>query len=285
MNKKKHVYIYGGLGNQMFQYAFYLSLKKKGIPCVLDASMFLVNKSHNGFELFDVFGIKEDYFCAPSWLGKGYLIYQKLFIPKSSFFQEKMFSYCADVYKSACRYYSGCWLSEDYFKFFSDEIRSIYQFTGVDENAQEASVEMASDNTVSIHVRRGDYLRYPRYCVCDEQYYKDAIDLIKIKVGNPFFFVFSDDTAWASQMMENFNLRYKVIDFNKGNRSFQDMYLMSQCRHHIIANSTFSWWGAWLDPRPDKIVIAPSTWFNIRQVRIDCDGWHIINVDRKKEEI
>ena len=80
MYKKKHVYIYGGLGNQMFQYAFYLSLKKKGVPCVLDASLFLVNKSHNGFELFDVFGIKEDYFCAPSWLGKGYLIYQKLFI-------------------------------------------------------------------------------------------------------------------------------------------------------------------------------------------------------------
>ena len=276
----KHVYLYGGLGNQMFQYAFYLSLKQRGIPCVLDISMYLVEKAHNGLELFDVFGIKEDYFKAPSWLGRGYLLYQKFFIPQRSIFPEKIFTYCPDVYNTDCMYYYGCWLSEDYFKSFSDKIRDIYHFKNIDEKTHESGLEMASDNTVSLHVRRGDYLKFPRYYVCDEQYYKDAIELIKSKVENPLFFVFSDDTPWASQMMERFKLKYKVIDFNKGIRSYQDMFLMSKCRHHIIANSTFSWWGAWLDPRPDKIVVAPSTWFNIRQVRIDSDGWNIINVDR-----
>ena len=117
---------------------------------------------------------------------------------------------------------------------------------------------------VSLHVRRGDYVSDPKtkaiLGVCSLDYYRAAIAHIAERIESPAFFVFSDDIAWAKANLEiPFPCEY--VDHNQGQQSYNDMHLMSLCKHHIIANSSFSWWGAWLNPRKDKIVIAPENWF------------------------
>ena len=118
-------------------------------------------------------------------------------------------------------------------------------------------------NSVSIHVRRGDYLNGYYYetlgKICDIAYYQRAIGTIKERVDNPHFYIFSDDPDYVTENLTIENATF--VNFNRGNDSWQDMYLMSQCKHNIIANSTFSWWGAWLNNNPQKVVVAPSHWF------------------------
>jgi hypothetical protein len=128
----------------------------------------------------------------------------------------------------------------------------------------ELAEEINTVNAVSLHVRRGDYVSNPRTMatngVCPLSYYDSAIRYICARVDAPHFFVFSDDMDWVR---ENLNIDHpcRYVDHNCSTESFNDMRLMSMCRHHIIANSSFSWWGAWLNPREDKIVIAPKKWF------------------------
>ena len=123
------------------------------------------------------------------------------------------------------------------------------------------------DQAVSIHIRRGDYL-LPRHwantgSVCQLPYYKNAIAEMENRITGPSYYVFSDDISWVK---ENIPLKKAVyVTWNKGEDSWQDMMLMSHCRHHIICNSTFSWWGAWLNPRKEKIVIAPCRWFQHKE--------------------
>ena len=124
-------------------------------------------------------------------------------------------------------------------------------------------------NSVSIHVRRGDYLMEIGWDTCNLEYYNKAIKYIEQILPHCTFYVFSDDILWCMKNLTNkYNFIY--VDWNKGNDSWQDMYLMSQCKNNIIANSTFSWWGAWLNNNPQKIVITPSIWFNDRNPN-DCD--------------
>ena len=122
---------------------------------------------------------------------------------------------------------------------------------------------MQLNNSVSIHVRRGDYLNGYYFetlgKICDIDYYKRAIALINKEVNDPYFYIFSDDPGYVAENLKIENATY--VDFNRGRDSWQDMYLMSQCKHNIIANSTFSWWGAWLNTNLNKIVIAPNRWF------------------------
>jgi hypothetical protein len=128
------------------------------------------------------------------------------------------------------------------------------------------------ESAVSIHVRRGDYVsdagtnRFHGTCSVD--YYHDAVDRISGFAPASHFFVFSDGIDWAK---ENLRLRQPVtyVDFNDGEKNYEDLRLMSLCKHHIIANSSFSWWGAWLNPNPDKIVIAPKKWFNDPSINTD----------------
>ena len=118
------------------------------------------------------------------------------------------------------------------------------------------------EHAVSLHVRRGDYVQ-PKFwdtmgSVCQLPYYQHALREMEKRVGHPHYYVFSDDLDWVKA---NFDLPDAVyVDWNKGEDSWQDMMLMSRYRHHVICNSTFSWWGAWLNPRKDKLVIAPERW-------------------------
>jgi hypothetical protein len=121
------------------------------------------------------------------------------------------------------------------------------------------------DNSISIHVRRGDYLNHESYKnICGLNYYCSAIRYIKTLIMDPFFIVFSDDILWCKENLNNILSDTSVIyvDWNTGKESYKDMQLISNCKHNIIANSSFSWWGAWLNTFPNKIIIAPKKWLN-----------------------
>jgi hypothetical protein len=125
---------------------------------------------------------------------------------------------------------------------------------------------------VSVHIRRGDYVTNSHtnavHGTCSLEYYENAINYISEKVKAPHFFVFSDDYKWA---LENFkNRSYPVTCIsNNADKNYEDLTLMYNCKHHIIANSSFSWWGAWLNPNEDKIVIGPKQWFKSKKQSTD----------------
>lgn len=160
----------------------------------------------------------------------------------------------------------GYWQSEKYFSDIASVIRN--EFTAHDE-PEERNREFISTingcNAISIHIRRGDYVtdakNAARHGTCIDNYYKKAVELVAERVERPHFFVFSDDPVWVR---EHFRISHPMtlVDHNGPDEAHEDLRLMSLCRHQIIANSSFSWWGAWLNPKPDKIVIAPSRWFN-----------------------
>jgi hypothetical protein len=163
-------------------------------------------------------------------------------------------------------YLDGYWQSERYFADIDAVIRQEFTVKTAQQGQNKAMAELISAaEAVSLHVRRGDYVSAPVanriLGPCDLDYYHRAVDQLTRRLGNQLhFFVFSDEPAWVRQHLD---LPYPttIISHNGPEKSYEDLRLMSQCRHHIIANSSFSWWGAWLCPYPHKIVIAPRQWF------------------------
>jgi len=165
-------------------------------------------------------------------------------------------------------YLSGYWQSEKYFDDVSGIIREEFQLKNEPAGLNLELVRaMRGSQAVSLHVRRGDYVSNPiaasYHGVCSLEYYRTAIKLIEEKVANPKFYVFSDDIPWCKE-----NLRFPqpatYVDHNS-DEPFEDLRLMSFCKHFIIANSSFSWWGAWLSRNQEKIVLAPKKWFLTRE--------------------
>ena len=160
-------------------------------------------------------------------------------------------------------YYLWYWQSPKYFEEFADTIRlELTPIHNPGEKNTETMKLMELENAVSIHIRRGDYVSDPntnkRFWVCDLEYYRAAIEYIREKIDFPKFYIFTNDITWVR---ENFLLDPMVIvDWNGVEKNYEDIRLMSHCKHHIIANSSFSWWGAWLNPHKEKIVVAPKVW-------------------------
>ena len=161
-------------------------------------------------------------------------------------------------------YLDGYWQSAGYFEDIADIIRA--ELTpSVPATPKDAEVRDAilASESVSVHVRRGDYVTLQAaaatHGTCAPSYYHAALELIASRVRNPHFFIFSDDVAWARE-----NLTppgpVTIVDHNGPKSAFQDLRLMARCKHHVVANSSFSWWGAWLNPSKDKIVVAPAKW-------------------------
>jgi hypothetical protein len=118
-----------------------------------------------------------------------------------------------------------------------------------------------NSNSVSLHIRRGDYLDNPIFANLSVEYYEKSVDFIKKKYNDAAFFVFSDDLSWAKNNLK-LNVSTYYVDVNDAKTDYMDLMLMASCKHNVIANSTFSWWGAWLNNNPDKIIIAPRKWYN-----------------------
>lgn len=253
------VQLIGGLGNQLFQYAAARSLAiEKNQKLFIDVSTFESYKLHN--YALNHFNIVSSIYKAPNkYLRKIRSLYQKNIL-----YNEVDFGYNSDLInlKGNRIFLEGYFQSEKYFFKHQKEIRNDFELITPLKNITRNTIEKIERvNSVSIHIRRGDYLNNPLHDTAKEEFYKKAVDIIEEKIDNPVFFVFSDDIDWVKL---NFSTKMETvfIDFNNASTNFEDLKLMSSCKHNIIANSSFSWWGAWLNKNLDKIVIAPKLWFN-----------------------
>ncbi len=271
------VKLIGGLGNQMFQYALGRSLAlHRNEELLLDHSFFNEIGSHTPREyecgIFHLDSSIASDELLRSFDPSRFSLLKNLLLEKflgshvkrrlnekSHAFQSEVFDAKGDLHLV------GYWQTEKYFLQFEKEIRRDFEFARNAEGRNaELLLELSRLNGVSIHIRRGDYVTNTSandfHGLCSLEYYSAGIEYVLSRVPDATFYVFSDDIEWA-----RLNIRIPAptifIDHNQGRSSWEDMRLMSQCQHHIIANSSFSWWGAWLNPSPDKIVIAPSKWF------------------------
>lgn len=291
----KIININSGLGNQMFQYAFILNYKIKGEKIKLDIIQEEKVKYHNGYELSRIFSIKEDLISKKErtrllgivfpYKGAEFHFYRLLRKITKTLFGDKKFKSqkyihedetlyeynfnkkYLEIDKNIDSYFYGFFQSHRYFEDIKEEVNKIYTFPDIEEYDQknfEILKKIRANESVSIHIRRNDYLANDLFKVLDINYYEDAFNFIKDKLENKelSFFVFSDDISWCKENLD-FLKKEKVfyIDWNKKENSYKDMQLMSECHHNIIPNSTFSWWGGYLNKNINKIVIAPKYWF------------------------
>lgn len=262
----------------MFQYAVGRGLSLAyGVSMCLDAGDFSQHTIHQGFELERVFSLPvtlaapDDVHRILGWQSSR-LALRLLARPEARFLRsnrliiEPHFQYFSGIKRvpSSC-YLKGYWQSERYFSDVADAIRADFTFClPMSYENRRIAEDIDAVNAVSLHVRRGDYLSNPYtssvHGVCSLEYYALAIRYIVEKVPDPVFFVFSDDLNWVKDTLR---IEYPChfVDHNQGNESYNDMRLMSLCSHHVIANSSFSWWGAWLNQSDSKIVVAPAQWF------------------------
>lgn len=281
----KYVALTGGLGNQLFIYAFCEELRARGhnVSLFIQHRTNLKKYGHQGYELEKLFDVKAHSNLASKQAAFLLMLFSQFLrlVParhRTTLYKligidivmvPENFIYYPEVFKFKNRneLFRGTWQSELFFANAKNIVRKRFVFKTELLSAQTKTIanQMLSENSVSIHIRRGDYLS-DQYVngfagVCTMEYYQKAIEHIKVQVKNPQFYVFTDDSAWVN---ENFKLTNAVfVQHNTGSNSWQDMYLMSQCKHNIIANSSFSWWGAWLNANPEKMVIAPKLWWRL----------------------
>lgn len=278
------VEISGGLGNQMFQYALGQKLISMGKEVKYDLSFYNERvQTLRKFEL-DIFhaDCPEASSSELCRFGRGNSLRsrlkQKFGCDKQKIYEEDLdLGYQPQVFELDDIYLSGYWQSELYFKDIRKQILPIYRMPeGMPENSKKFLARITEGNSVSIHVRRGDYLSEENYRVyggiCTESYYENAIAYMRKSLDHPKFYVFSNDSKWAKMQFKGRDM--EVVECSNNESSCFDMFFMSNCKANIVANSTFSWWGAWLNPSNEKIVIAPKKWFNNHEVNdITCESW------------
>ncbi|MDL2207993.1 alpha-1,2-fucosyltransferase [Parabacteroides sp. OttesenSCG-928-O15] len=291
------VLLIGGLGNQMSQFAFHLA-KQQYSKSIFNSYFIRRNKEHQGYELERIFHIADnknmiiDFFVR--FIRKILYTKEKKYIGVFSqicsivlkkirvnvIFENKSYNYDEGLLKkkSGINVYMGGWHSEKYYKDIKEEIRGKFSFDEslISTETQRIKSIIEKTDSVSIHIRRGDYLigrnKEVFGDICSIDYYYRAILYIKERIPSPMFFIFSNDMKWVKENLLLENVFY--VDCNRGNNSWQDMFLMSKCQHNINANSTFSWWGAWLNSNPDKLVITPQSFMrNVETPDIYPDSW------------
>ena len=260
--------IIGGLGNQLFQYAVARHLAYIYNTVVrIDTSLFNNYRVHQ-YSLHH-FNLKGEII----WQGedtRGFIrrLFMRLLSGGSSVSRvvEQSFAYDASILNLPDNVYlEGYWQSEKYFKSIESIIREEFTvITPPDSQNAEMAAQITGCNALSLHVRRGDYVSNPKanahHGTCTMDYYKQAVELTAKQVSSPVFFVFSDDIEWVKTNLQvDFPTVY--VDHNGPEKNYEDLRLMSLCKHNIIANSSFSWWGAWLNSNKEKLVYAPQRWF------------------------
>lgn len=285
----KIVNLLGGLGNQMFEYAMFLALKnahpnediKVCTRCYGGYGL------HNGLEINRIFGVDTPeasifelmklaypFFNYKTWQFVRHCLPSRQSMTRGGF--DIPFDYY-QVTRCDSAYYEGYWQNEKNFISLRPTILSAYRFPEIaDAKNLGLASRLRNEVAVSCHIRRGDYLNNPKLCVCTEEYYRCAIQQIKQLASPNLLCVFSDDISWCRANLSDLwdDIEVVFVDWNKGENSFRDMQLMSLCHHNIIANSSFSWWGAWLNQHSDKIVIAPHQWLNSQLVNDPIpDSW------------
>lgn len=293
----------GGLGNQMFQYALYLKLRSLGREVKFDDVSEYVLDNARPIMLW-AFGIdypkaKEEEVkeLTDGFLYLSHRIRRKLFGRKSLEYHEKDCNFDEQVLKKESAYLTGYFQSEKYFKDIEKQVReafvfkdSIYDRLSKEQKNKVLKYRQAVQATlsVSIHIRRGDYLANPKVFGgnCTDAYYESAISLMQENYPEAVFYVFSNEEEWADEWIKKrFSGKgsFIVIEGFPEEMGYLDMMLMSCCRHHIIANSSFSWWGAYLNASEKKCVIAPERWYNTMDCQdIYTDGMILIDAEGKR---
>lgn len=295
----KIVNIIGGLGNQMFQYAFALALKEKHKDEIIkiDTSHFnyiFVKRIrsanlHNGYEIEKVFPNASLPHATAldlmklTWYMPNYVlsrVVRKLFPPRKTEYIQRpsdIFAFNEDVLNvKGSGYYEGVWQAVGYLKGVQYKLQEVFAHPTPNEYNAGLIKEISSCNSVGLHVRRGDYLFAPEFNgICDLKYYKKAIAEVLKDKQKHHFYIFSNDIAWCKDNIEPLLHGHDVVyvNGNTGKNSCWDMFLMTYCKDLIIANSSFSWWGAFLNKRADKVVV-PFPWVN-REGKIEnyCSEW------------
>ncbi len=289
-----------GLGNQMFQYAFYYSMKK-AYPqsrILFDDKYFYGSVNvHNGIELERIFSLEVPVCTKRQALGLAdYHIEIKKQHPvmsllwgirktisgsKESYLAiDDATSYYKEVYELnplKSYYLRGNWINSKYFDAYRDELLELYKFPIIDESQNKMyAEEIEKSESVSVHLRAGDYVNNPDLEQLTKDYYDAAIKYIRESIGESIkLFIFSDDKNYAEKKF-SFIQNKTIINCNTGLSSYRDMQLMSMCKHNIIANSTFGFWGAYLNKSKKKIVIAPKKASKNCINPFACDDWILI---------
>ena len=275
----------GGLGNQLFQYCAGRALAEaRNVPLLLDTRWYQQRKDRL-FELrhFSHAGVVATRRQLPPlppthlarrivrrWLART----GRLVVERANEYDERLATARPGTYLH------GYWQVPAYFQHMETMLRDELRFTTLPSSPNARMLQdLKATPSISVHIRRGDYLSPQNariFAVCNAAYYSTAARTILARTGNDYrFVIFSDDPDWA-----NDNIRLPGdcvhVDWNRDPHGWEDMRLMSACKHHIIANSTFSWWGAWLNPDPGKIVVSPKTWYvtpTFSNEHVLPDGW------------
>jgi hypothetical protein len=280
------VKIIGGLGNQMFQYAYAKALQQKGYEVKIDISAFETYKLHGGYQL-DKYNIdlqestkEETYkFFKNTFFSKILrrfgIDFSRRIREKSLFFDEQLLNV-----EDNC-YLDGYFQCEKYFKDIREIILKQFKIKSqISSYTKEIEKQIKeSQNSCSLHVRRGDFVNKKNIHIhgaCDIEYYKKAIKYLEEEIGKTNYFIFSDDMKWVKENLVLENAIY--IDSKEKRLPHEDIFLMSLCCNNIVANSSFSSWGALLNQNKEQIVIAPKRWFNDEKMQkqsrdIACERW------------
>jgi hypothetical protein len=266
------VKLIGGLGNQMFQYALGRKLSHtKKYPFKLDISWYKNKEfgpditreySLGHFNVIENFATDQE---IAKFAYKKEFFYRLATKIKREVFGIGQIGFDRRVFATPDNsHLDGFWQSEKYFSDIRDILlREFTLKTGFSPAAEEIAKQEADADSVSLHIRRGDYVTDKRVVStigsCDMGYYRRAVDIIKKKIVQPVFFIYSDDIAWVR---ENLRLEAPAVYVSRPEfKDYEELTLMSRCKHNIVANSSFSWWGAWLNQNPQKTIIAPARWF------------------------
>lgn len=279
------IHVMGGLGNQLYQYAMYEKLKFIGKNVKLDTHAYVTaNEEEREWRKLEL-----------AWLGLSYetctqaertafldnkrdilsRVRRKLFGRKNKTVEEVQV-YMPEIYAMDDVYLYGYWACEKYYEDIIPLLQEKIQFPkSADERNWQCMKQMRQQESVSIHIRRTDYLSVAdgtRYTgICTDEYYAAAIEYMKRNLDSPEFYIFSDDLEYVREHYNDEHMH--IVDWNTGSNSMYDMQLMSVCRHNICANSTFSIWGARLNQNPDKLMIRP----------LRHDNYETIPVEQVKE--
>ena len=273
----------GGLGNQMFQYALYKKLLLSGYDVSIDDREIIKDgNQHNGLELERVFGVEYHRitkfevlkYYTKFLLDKLYRVIKKT--DQGIYILRDDLSIPLDTILGGKFYYlSGYWQNGNYFADIRNAIIDDYCFKNIysDRRNDDVIIEMENCYSISVHVRRGDYLKNTDlYYICDDEYYRNAMEYFMNKYADCHFYFFSDDPQWVKKNYSGWN-NITIVDWNSGENSYMDMYLMSKCKSNIICASTFSWWGAWLNQNSEKEVICSKKWYIKYEANPALDEW------------
>ncbi len=286
------IHLTGGLGNQLFQYAFARSVSHElNSELFLDLSLFSHTEKRKhvvfGLHPFNIKGLV-GYYPHVDKTDVGITQNQPQNLTKyvegtpfpsaiydyellKSFEDIQLPAYFQGWYQNQIKNGENSFITENFFKINNDLIHDDLKYSlPLSYNSKILFEDMKKYDSIALHIRHGDYEDYPKFGLCTKQYYQNAINMIENELDNPKFYIFTEDHDWVDKNLK-FSSPYEIIRFSEKNntagRGYAELLkLMSLCEHFIIANSTFSWWGAFLSENKYKIIISPKPWFQDRSI-------------------